>query len=142
MTEPVRLLDSNVVMGDLNQDSTPHFIPRVEQCFSEGAAVSIIALIEVLGWRGHDDRSRSDAELLLRSLQLVDLSAVVVAQTIGLRSSQAIKLPDAVIAASALVHRLTLATRNVQDFDRIPELVVRNPFDAGPFLPHQRVTPH
>jgi len=39
-----------------------------------------------------------------------------------------IKLPDAVIAATALVHGLELISRNESDFKKIPGLAVVNPF--------------
>jgi toxin FitB len=39
-------------------------------------------------------------------------------------------LEDALIAASALVHKLTVVTRNVRDFERFGVLVL-NPFDHG-----------
>lgn len=62
------LLDSNAVMGYLNQDPTPGFAAKIERCFGDGAAISVITLIEVLGWRGHSEQSRADAERLLRGL--------------------------------------------------------------------------
>jgi len=40
-----------------------------------------------------------------------------------------IKLADAVIAATAVVHNLKLATRNVGDFKGIEGLRVVNPFE-------------
>ncbi len=40
-----------------------------------------------------------------------------------------IKLPDAIIAATALVHGLTLITRNTKDFNRIEQLDVVNPIE-------------
>lgn len=36
---------------------------------------------------------------------------------------------DALIAGSALVHRMSVVTRNVKDFQRFPELAVVNPWD-------------
>ena len=39
-----------------------------------------------------------------------------------------IKLPDAIIAATALVYDLTLISRNVSDFKNIEGLKVLNPF--------------
>ena len=62
------LLDSNAVMGYLNGDVAPGFAEAIERCLGEGAAVSVITLIEVLGWRGHTAQSRIDAERLLRRL--------------------------------------------------------------------------
>ena len=132
VSAPRWLLDSNVLMGYLNQDPTPGFIARVERCFAEGAALSVISTIEVLGWRGHDEHSRSAAERLLRGLPRIELTPPIVDRTIALRCRHAIKLPDAVIAASALVEGLSLVTRNVRDFERVEGLVLSNPFAPAP----------
>lgn len=42
--------------------------------------------------------------------------------------SHALQIPDALIAATALEHGLTLYTRNVRDFQMIPSLVVVRPY--------------
>lgn len=125
------LLDSNAVMGCLNRDPATGFAAKIESCFAEGAAISVITLIEVLGWRGHSAQSRTDAQRLLDGLTLIGLTQSVVERTIVLRSRLSIALPDAVIAASALVEGLCLVTRNVQDFDRVDGLVLENPFALG-----------
>jgi predicted nucleic acid-binding protein len=49
----------------------------------------------------------------------VDRRDAEVRRTAGLR------LPDALIAATALIHELPLRTRNVDDFRRVPGLRVR-----------------
>jgi predicted nucleic acid-binding protein len=46
----------------------------------------------------------------------------VVKQTIAIRKTHKIKLPDAVIAATALVYGLSLISRNEADFKKIPHL--------------------
>ncbi|MEO8889277.1 MAG: type II toxin-antitoxin system VapC family toxin [Jatrophihabitantaceae bacterium] len=43
-----------------------------------------------------------------------------------IRAETAVRLPDALIAATALVHGLTLHTRNVRDFKRVPGLRLRS----------------
>ncbi|HVU55382.1 MAG TPA: hypothetical protein VHD83_10020 [Puia sp.] len=44
------------------------------------------------------------------------------AKTVALRKNNKIKLPDAIIAATAIVNGLTLLTRNVADFQNISDL--------------------
>lgn len=122
------LLDSNVLMDYLNGESAPGFLRQVEAALTGDAVVSVITHIEVLGWRGHTERSRADAEILLKSLSTAFLTEAVVKQTVDLRSRYIIKLPDAIIAATALVAGLPLMTRNVGDFRRISELTVIDPY--------------
>jgi predicted nucleic acid-binding protein len=55
---------------------------------------------------------------------LLDVSPEVVDKTIELRRQYKIKLPDAIIAATALVYNLTLVSRNFDDFKRIAGLTV------------------
>jgi hypothetical protein len=48
--------------------------------------------------------------------------------TVGLPRGLVLPVFDSILAATALHHRLTLLTRNVRDFDRIPGLAIANPF--------------
>lgn len=130
--KPLRwLLDSNAVMGYLNADSSAGFLERMEACFVEGSAISVITWIEVLGWRGHSERSRADALQLLGCFERINLDEAVVDRSVALRTELPIKLPDAVIAASAITAGLTLVTRNVRDFARVNGLGVLDPYARG-----------
>ncbi|MBL7776246.1 MAG: type II toxin-antitoxin system VapC family toxin, partial [Saprospiraceae bacterium] len=55
------------------------------------------------------------------------LDETVVNRCISLRKAHKIKLPDAIVAATALVHNLSLLTRNESDFRKIPDLKLINP---------------
>ena len=48
--------------------------------------------------------------------------------TAELRKKHRIKLPDAIIAATAIAYSLTLVTRNTDDFRNIPDLNIIDPF--------------
>lgn len=80
--------------------------------------VSVITQIEALGFNS----SRTTEKLLsdfFTDAVVLGLADEVVAQTIELRKSYKIKLPDAIIAATALVHSMNLVTRNIVDFHKI-----------------------
>ncbi|GAB3823654.1 hypothetical protein GCM10028821_01470 [Hymenobacter jeollabukensis] len=66
---------------------------------------------------------------------VLPLDEPVIQQTIRLRQQHRIKLPDAIIAATALAHGLPLLTRNTSDFGAVPGLQVLNPHDAGQLPP-------
>ncbi|HAB54415.1 MAG TPA: hypothetical protein DCE80_19915 [Ignavibacteriales bacterium] len=57
------------------------------------------------------------------------LSEDVVSKAIELRKNYKLKLADAIIAATALAHTLTLVTRNTNDFKKIKKLNLLNPFE-------------
>ena len=42
------------------------------------------------------------------------------------KSGRTIEMPDAILAATALVHELVLVTRNVRHFQNVPGLVIEN----------------
>ncbi len=48
--------------------------------------------------------------------------------TIEVRKKYRIKLPDAIIAATALLHGFTLVTNNSADFDKIKGIKLLNPY--------------
>jgi toxin FitB len=60
---------------------------------------------------------------------IYQLTQSIIQQTIQLRQIHKIKTPDAIIAATAVIHNLMLITRNTSDFKQIPGLVLVNPFE-------------
>jgi toxin FitB len=73
-------------------------------------------------------RDKSESEQIGRLLGAMTEYPVnrQVAEEAGrIRREVGIRLPDALIAATALVHGLTVHTRNVADFARVPGLRLR-----------------
>jgi predicted nucleic acid-binding protein len=65
----------------------------------------------------------------MNDAKLIGLTDEIIDTTIEVRKNHKIKLPDAIIAASALVNRLTLISRNTKDFQNIGGLNCVNPYD-------------
>lgn len=61
---------------------------------------------------------REVRENFLRRFRVIELDATVARRAISLRQEHHLRLPDAIVWASALVHRALLVTRNVKDFPR------------------------
>ncbi|HRG11375.1 MAG TPA: PIN domain-containing protein, partial [Cyclobacteriaceae bacterium] len=60
---------------------------------------------------------------------IFELDQPVKAMAAEIRRKHAIKLADAVIAATALVFDLKLLTRNIEDFNKIDKLEIINPWN-------------
>jgi len=89
---------------------------------------SVINRIEVLSFNTSQEDLDELTELFA-STTVIFLTPDIEECTINLRRSIKLKLPDAIVAATALVHHLTLVTRNTHDFKNIPGLTVVNPHD-------------
>lgn len=57
------------------------------------------------------------------------LSDDIASKAVELRKNYNLKLGDAIIAATAMVHSLALVTRNTNDFNKIKKLHLLNPFE-------------
>ena len=64
---------------------------------------------------------------LLKEITELELSEPVISRTIKIRKGISIRLPDAIIAATAIVHNLTLLSDNDKDFLRVSGLKYINP---------------
>ena len=58
---------------------------------------------------------------------ILDISPEVITQCESLRKSKKIKIPDAIIAATALAFGYTIITNNEKDFNGIKGLKILNP---------------
>jgi len=89
--------------------------------------ISILTKIEFLGWDRHTPEGFDKCERLIKSANIYPVDDDIANKAIDLKRKSHIKLADAVIAATALLNNLTLATRNMDDFRLIQGLGVINP---------------
>jgi len=125
------VLDSNILIYHVNGQLDSAAERVVFSLFEGPIYISVISRIEILAWKGHSDESREMTEGVLRTLTEIGLDESVVQSTVTIRRLGAVKLPDAIIAASALCLGLPLVTRNTSDFGKIEGLRLINPFEAA-----------
>jgi hypothetical protein len=68
-----------------------------------------------------------DGENFIALADMIEINKPIIDACIGIRKTQRIKLPDAIVAATALVYDLTIISRNISDFNNIPNLLVIDP---------------
>ena len=84
-------------------------------------AYSVISEIELLSWPEIQPKQEQELRELLTTLRRIEVDAAVRETAIRLRREQRLKLPDALIAASALMLDATLLT-NDQRLTALPML--------------------
>lgn len=76
---------------------------------------------------GHHTANQSWRDFIDQAT-LIKVNDDIIDQVILIRKKHKIKIPDAIIAATAVVHHLILITRNVDDFKNIDGLKIENPW--------------
>jgi predicted nucleic acid-binding protein len=118
------LTDTNPLIeyigGTFNKDSASSAYDAINNDFN----ISVITRIEILA---HPLANNALYDFFSLADQY-SLSPEIVNKTIEIRKTYKTKLPDAIIAATALVHELTLIT-NDSDFNKIKGLNILNPYN-------------
>jgi predicted nucleic acid-binding protein len=84
----------------------------------------------VLGYSKLSIQDKEHFEVFFKEAGLVQITDAIIREASRLRQQRKMSVADAIIAATALVHGFTLATRNLCDFQGIPGLKLLNPFDS------------
>ena len=74
-------------------------------------------------------KEKTVIEDFLKLFEVFDIDSMITKQAIRNRQSKKVKLADNLIAATAQIYKLVLVTRNVKDFQNLPNLTLLNPFD-------------
>jgi len=87
-------------------------------------AYSVITRCELLAGRAADEQAIG---LVLDAMREHPVDRAVAELAGRLRRRYGLRTPDALIAATAVAHDLTLVTRNTRDFEPVRELTVQPP---------------
>jgi predicted nucleic acid-binding protein len=119
------LIDTNSVIDYLDNK-----IPTEANELFEGTTskISVITRIELLSWPG---ATKTQTNILLNFIgesELYQLEESVILKTIEIRKKYKVKLPDAIIAATAIVNNFSIITQNTNDIEKIEQLEIINTY--------------
>jgi predicted nucleic acid-binding protein len=123
------LIDSNILIYHFADEIPGEEQDKIKSIFKKSFNISIITKIEFPGWKRHTESGFKEAKEFLRKSRVIYIDENIASLTIKLRKNHSIKLPDALIAATALNGGYILVTRNEADFKNLG-LEIYNPFSG------------
>ncbi len=118
------LIDTNVLIEYIGLLLPPITHSKLSSIIDDEYNISFINKIEVLGHSSSND----EIAAFINAANIYNINLKIIDETIRLRKQSRIKLPDAIIAATAISNNLVLITRNIDDFKSIDNLVIQNPY--------------
>lgn len=122
------LLDTNAVIYYIDGALPMSALTFLDTELDKEANISVISKIELLSWQPTAGKSLKPVEAFIKAATVLPLSEAIVQKTIDIRRTKKVKLPDAIIATTAVVHNFTIISRNISDFSGIAGLTCLDPF--------------
>ncbi len=113
-------LDTNAIIYYLQDD--PRAVPILQGILDDPAIpvyISAVTEAELFSFPSLTDDEAQRIENILRTVFVIPLDSQIARAAANIRRTYRVKLPDSVVAATALFTGSTLLTRNAQDFKKI-----------------------
>ena len=121
----IALFDSSAVILYFNDALSASALAVMEQAIEQDTgAISVVTRAEVLAWPQHTAQSLQEAIVGMASFAQLSVDAATADEAARIRRECHLTLPDALIAATALLHGVPVVTANARDFERVGLLQV------------------
>ncbi len=110
------LIDTNIALYLLSGNKTIADILDGSQLY-----ISFITQLELLGYKGITIKEQQNIKLFLNECIIIDINEEIKKNTIQIKQKHQIKLPDSIIAATALFIEMPLLTAD-KGFKKISKL--------------------
>ena len=126
MDQSQYLIDSNIVIDYLSNRLPADGMYFMHSIIDAVPNVSVVTKIEVLSFNAPEEHYKTLSSFI-NDATILSLTNPVLEASIEIRKKHRTKLPDAIIAATAIANELMLLTRNVSDFKNIDGLQIIDP---------------
>lgn len=119
------LIDSSALILFMKAELAPEGMALMQNVIEQSKGqISVIARAEVLAWPQHTDASLLQTTQALAYFQTIAVDVSIADEAARVRREHGLKLPDALIAATALLAGQSVITANERDFKRVVGLGV------------------
>ena len=121
------LIDTSGVIKYLNETFSLSGLAFMDEVVDSECLISFITQIELQVWNPPNANDIIVYRSFVTQSIILGISDEIIQKTIHIRRSYGLKLPDALIAATALINNFTLIADNDKDFATVPDLKYINP---------------
>jgi predicted nucleic acid-binding protein len=121
------LIDTSAVIKYLNGVLHEEGLLFMEGVVAGERIISFVSEIELQSWIPHNQSDLEIYQFFVSQSIIIGVDGNIIKETIKIRKNFKLKLPDALIAATAIVNDLTLIADNDKDFLRVKKLKYFNP---------------
>jgi len=122
------LIDTNAAIDYLGEVMPINGLTFMDEIINTNYSISVISRIELYAFSKLNPKDKATLDVFTNQAALLNINEDIIEKTIELRQTYKTKLPDAIIAATALSYGLTLVTHNQKDFKNIMELQLVDPY--------------
>jgi len=115
------LIDTSAAIKFLNESLPIKSLEFLDEILDKECIISFITQIELLAWDNDQEDMDIVHEFVFNS-EILGFDESIIEKTIEIRKISKIKLPDALIAATAIEHDLILLADNDKDFRKVVKL--------------------
>jgi len=121
------LIDTNVISDYFSASLPASGIQLMDSVIDAIPNLSVITQIELLCWKTDSIKEQAVKEFISDSM-IFEITPDVISLCVNLRRELKIKIPDAIIAATAIAGNFILISNNDKDFKGIKNLRYLNPY--------------
>jgi len=121
------LIDTSAVIKYLNGSLPESGLNMLDKILDKESIISFVTEIELQVWTPTDDTDIDVYKQFVIASTVLGIEESIITETIRIRKNYKLKLPDALIAATALIYKFTLIADNNKDFLKVPSLKYLNP---------------
>lgn len=123
------LIDTNAGIDYLAEAMPEKGLSFLDGVIDNGYSISVISRIELYAYSKLTEQDKESLDIMTAQASVLNINDDIIEKTIEIRKTYKTKLPDAIIAATAMVYGFTMISRNLKDFKNITDLEVVNPYD-------------
>ncbi len=121
------LIDTSAVIKYLNGSLPENNLKFIDRIIDEDVYLSFISEIELQVWNPPNEGDLVIYQDFVAHCNILSIDSDIISETIRIRKLYLLKLPDAIIAATAINRNLMLIADNDKDFLKVDALQYLNP---------------